>query len=667
MLECLYKDVLGCEVQNVRYIGGKSQLLSDIEQVISENTYGNESVFCDIFSGTGSVARYFKPKYEMHSNDLLHFSYVMQKATVENNHKPQFESLSKIGICDPIKFLEESKIDSTKLDVGAFFITQNYSPSDKCDRMYVSNNNALRIDFIRNTIEQWKERNLIDELEYYYLLAALIEGVPYVSNITGTYGAYLKKWDKRALKEFEMSRLDVFDNGQRNKSYNMDANKLIRELDGDILYLDPPYNSRQYAPNYHLLETISKYDNPQIKGVTGMRPYETEKSAFCNKNEVLDVFEDLIDKAKFSNIILSYSTQGLMTSAQIEKVFKKHGIENSYKRYDIPYRKYKSKIVKEDGGLQEYLFYVRKTIARPLRFSLAEPKQPYQIAFPSVKKTKYLKSPLNYIGGKYKLLPQILPLFPKNISTFVDLFAGGCNVGINVEANQVICNDINSKIIDMYKAFQTLGIQDIINQIESSIDIFALSKENEEGFIRFRDYYNKTQNPIDLYTLSCYSFNYQFRFNNNLQYNNPFGRNRSQFSENMRNNLLVFLEHIKKRNIVFTSQDFIEINLSDFTYEDMVYCDPPYLITTGSYNDGNRGFKDWKEKQETDLYNLLDELHRNDVRFALSNVLVHKGVRNEILFEWSKRYVMTVLNFDYSNSSYNTKKGDSVEVLVTNY
>jgi len=99
----------------------------------------------------------------------------------------------------------------------------------------------------------------------------------------------------------------------------------------------------------------------------------------------------------------------------------------------------------------------------------------------------------------------------------------------------------------------------------------------------------------------------------------------------------------------------------------MVYCDPPYLITTGSYNDGNRGFKDWKEKQEVALYELLDRLHNQGVNFALSNVLTHKGVRNEILLDWCKKYVVTHLNNDYSNSSYNSAKGESAEVLVTNY
>lgn len=646
----------------MRYIGGKSQLLGDIEAVIDENSLGRESVFCDIFSGTGSVARYFKPKYEVHSNDILHFSYVIQKATIENNDKPMFGKLAKIGIADPVKFLEET--DITNMAHSNFFVAENYAPNDHCGRMYISRRNAIRVDFIRNMIEEWRNSALIDEIEYYYLLASLIEGVPYVSNITGTYGAYLKKWDKRALKAFEMARLDVINNGRANQSYNMDANKLIREIDGDILYIDPPYNTRQYAPNYHLLETISRYDNPEIRGVTGMRPYDDVKSAFCVKAEVLEVFDDLIAKAKFSNIVMSYSTDGLMTSEQIEGVLKRHGVNGSYKRYNIPYRKYKSKIANETKTLQEYLFYIHKDIPHAKLF--IQP-QKAKITKPQTKRTKYLKSPLNYIGGKYKLLPQIMPLFPQKISTFVDLFAGGCNVGINVNAEHTVCNDLNTKIIAMYNVFKSTNTDDILARIEDNIRKYGLSKSNEQGFVDFRNYYNATGDPIDLYTLTCYSFNYQFRFNNNLEYNNPFGRDRSQFSANMKNNLIAFLERVKSSDITFVSQDFAKFDFSKLGSDDMVYCDPPYLITTGSYNDGNRGFKDWKEKQEIELYDLLDKLHNKGVKFALSNVLTHKGVRNEILIDWCKRYIVTRIDNDYSNSSYNTQKGNSTEVLISNY
>ncbi|MCL2386859.1 MAG: Dam family site-specific DNA-(adenine-N6)-methyltransferase [Defluviitaleaceae bacterium] len=637
----------------MRYIGGKSQLLGEIQSVINENAEGGERVFCDIFSGTGVVARHFKPQYEVHANDMLHFSYVLQKATIENNEIPMF---AKLGVADPIKYLEEATIPDAV--IGNRLIADNYAPNENCNRMYISEANAKRVDFIRNTIEKWASEKLINEAEYYYLLASLIEGIPFVSNITGTYGAYLKNWDRRALKAFEMVRLDIVNNGFANKSYNQDANKLIMEIEGDILYIDPPYNARQYAPNYHLLETISRYDNPEIKGVTGMRPYDDLKSDFCSKAKVLGVFEDLIAKAKFPNIVMSYSAEGLMTASQIEDTLKRFCIDGSFKRYDIAHRKYRSKIAGEEKTVKEHIFYARKNLPRTSVFTIKSAK---------ANEGKYLKSPLNYIGGKYKLLPQILPLFPPQINTFVDLFAGGCNVGINVPANHVICNDLNTKIIDMYGSFLALDTDEVIQRIKSRIAEFNLSKTNEQGFIDFRNYYNRTKDPIDLYTLACYSFNYQFRFNNNLEYNNPFGRNRSQFSENMRENLLAFMTRIKNKNISFTAQDFINVDLSNLGEGDMVYCDPPYYITTGSYNDGNRGFKDWKEQQEHDLYATLDRLHQQGVKIALSNVLEHKGARNEILLEWCKKYFVIPLKHNYSNSSYNTQKGESLEVLVVNY
>ena len=649
----------------MRFIGSKIALLNNIENVINENTTGKESSFCDIFSGTGAVAKHFKSKYEIYSNDLLYFSYIIQKATVENNNKPLFKKLKLIGIIDPIRYLEEFNIESKENQLERNFIYKNYSPNDYSNRMYISNENALRIDFIRRTIEAWKRESLINELEYYYLLASLIEGVPFISNITGTYGAYLKKWDKRALKKFEMSRLEVVNNKRKNKSYNMDANELIKELEGDILYIDPPYNSRQYAPNYHLLETISKYDYPEIYGVTGMRPYKDVKSDFCSKDKVLEVFDDLIEKAKFTNIIMSYSTDGLMTSNQIEEILKKHGDSKTYKKYSIPYRKYKSKKDSEMHILEEYIFYIKKNIDKKKYFNISNKK--IKVGKIATQRKKYIKSPLNYIGGKYKLLPQILPLFPKNIDTFVDLFCGGCNVAVNIDAQKIICNDINSKIIELYDFFMKNKIEKVIKEIEKNIKKFDLSKQNEEGFKKFREYYNKSKKPIDLYTLACYSFNYQIRFNNALEYNNPFGKNRSHFSENMKENLYNFVEVMHNLNIKFSNISFENFDLKKLSKKDIVYCDPPYFITTGSYNDGNRGFKDWKEEQEKILYTFLDKVNENGIKFALSNVIEHKGKSNKILKQWSKKYKIIELDFNYSNSSYNSKRGDSREVLIINY
>ena len=660
----------------MRFIGNKTNLLNDIAQVIKENCDGTEKVFCDIFSGTASVARFFKNRYKIISNDLLYFSYVLQKGTIENNEIPSFKKLEdRLNIHDVFDYLENIDIKQEKFNK---FIYENYSPNKKCERMYLTSENALRIDFIRNKIEEWRNKELINKNEYYYLLAALIEGVPFVSNITGTYGAYLKQWDKRAFKKFEMIRLNVIDNNVKNQCYNKNSNDLIQEISGDILYLDPPYNERQYLPNYHLLETIAKYDNPEIKGKTGIRVYNSEKSNYCIKNKVYSEMEELIKNAKFKHIIVSYNQDGLLSKNDIETILKKYGNKETYKLYEIPYKQYQNKLTKKLDIHYEYLFYISKTSKlqkEKIYFNIPitdlmmvnEESEKYEYSTDVVSRRKFLKSPLNYVGGKYKLLPQLLEYFPKEINTFVDMFSGGFNVGINVDSKKTICNDINSFIIDLYKELYKEPINNVLGHIQNRIDEYGLSKENEDGFKKFRVYYNKTKNPIDLYTLSCYSFNYQFRFNNDKEYNNPFGRNRSQFSENMRNNLILFTEKLKNMNIEFSSEQFDKLNLEDLTDKDFVYCDPPYLITTGSYNDGNRGFKDWKEEEELKLYDMLDNLNDKHIKFALSNVIEHKGKENKLLKEWSKKYKVIYLTSDYSNSSYNTKRDKSIEVLIVNY
>ncbi len=665
----------------MRYIGNKTNLLNNIKQVIEENCSGNEKVFCDLFSGTSSVARFFKNKYKIISNDILYFSYVLQKATISNNEIPNFEKLrNKLKAENILDYLETTKIDMKNIKT---FIYDNYSPNDNCERMYLTPENAKRIDYIRTNIEQWKKGELISENEYYYLLAALIEGVPFISNITGTYGAYLKKWDKRAFKRFEMIRLNVVNNYQENECYREDANELIKKISGDILYIDPPYNSRQYLPNYHLLETIARYDEPNINGKTGIRTYTKEKSNYCIKSKVYNELDELIKNAKFKHIIVSYNQEGILKKEEIEQILKKHGNENTYKLYQIPYKQYQNKLTKKMEQHYEYLFYIKKEqkidinniyikipILKKMQATLREDEEEYSYDIQNYTvdyHKKYIKSPLNYIGGKYKLLPQLMRYFPTDISTFVDLFSGGFNVGINVKSKKTVCNDINYFIIDLYKELYNDSVENILEKINNNIKLYGLSKENENAYKNFRIHYNETKDPIDLYTLTCYSFNYQFRFNNNREYNNPFGRNRSQFSENMKNNLILFSHKLKNMNVDFSSKEFDKVSIENLGNEDFIYCDPPYLITTGSYNDGNRGFKDWKEEEELKLYNFLDKANEKNIKFALSNVIEHKGKQNVLLKEWSKKYKIIYLDNDYSNSSYNTKKGKSKEVLIINY
>jgi adenine-specific DNA-methyltransferase len=883
----------------MRYIGGKSQLLSAIDAVVSEHVPGGGGLFCDIFAGTGSVARHFKSRFQVISNDILHFSYVIQKATVEANRPPAFERLRAAGIDDPVAYLETA---DPQLAVRCpFFITNNYAPdrpgadfrlalagtgrrdadggdggapgggggppetraegggglfpsecaggpdgkgggpafrgqailgpsgrpvSESCwgivfgpdgglagraqalppartapagifdssggkgvfsgtgpeaagapgfgplaeevleafegygcgddaevceerlgsggakplgrprgGRMYFTRANAERMDFIRHTIDAWRSAGLTTEAEYYHLLARLVEGVPSVSNTAGTYGAYLKSWDRRALKAFAMAPLEIVDNGKENRSYNMDANLLIREVEGEVLYVDPPYTCRQYGSNYHVLETVSRYDSPECRGVTGMRDSPGSRSAFCVRSEVEPAFDDLLDEARFKHIFVSYSTEGIMRPDRLEAVLRRHGASVSFRRYETPYRRYKCRVKGEGRRLCEYVFYVKKgrrkatrpptpdeamdaldVFARRLdrweavgggasavpahaecpfprnwcrnadgltpgmagfRRAGPGPAPAWQPPCPPSRAQRssqriaecreYLKSPFNYIGGKYKLLPQIIPRFPDGIGTLYDLFAGGCDVGINARASSVVCNDINKKIIAMYRAFQTRGLDEVLERIDGRINDFGLSEDNAKAYEAFRSFYNATGDPLDLFTLACYSFNYMFRFNSRMEYNNTFGRGRSRFTGTMRKNLVAFMDRIKSSNITFAAGDFSDADTGGLGRGDLVYCDPPYLIAQGIFNDGTRGFKRWGEKEEASLYRLLEDMDSRGVSFALTNVLAHKGQANRLLANWCRDYHVTVLESSYSNSSFNTRRGGSLEVLVTNY
>lgn len=343
----------------MRFIGCKTLLLDNIKGVIDKKAPDAKS-FCDIFSGTATVARYFKQWYEVYSNDLLYFSYVLQKGTVENDSIPKFLELKKkLSIDDPIAYfnsLEEP--DMKKLDQNKRFFQNTYAPIG--GRMYITDENALRIDFARNTVEEWYKDHLISEDEYFYLVACIVEGVPFVSNTSGTYGAFHKDWERRSYKRYEVYRLDVTKNGKNNKSYNCDGADLLKHISGDILYIDPPYNGRQYLPNYHVLETAAKYDFPEVRGVTGQRPYENQKSDFCLKTKVVPAFDELIGNAQFKHIILSYSTDGLMSVADVEKVMKKYGKPGTFRIYEIPYRRYKSRNATLTDQLKELLVYVEK-------------------------------------------------------------------------------------------------------------------------------------------------------------------------------------------------------------------------------------------------------------------------------------------------------------------
>ncbi len=332
----------------MRYIGNKENILENIYSILQSNNVSGKTFF-DFFAGTTNVGRFFKSKkYQIFSSDILYLSYCLQKAYIENNEEPKFENLinnlpkqnSENLFQNPLEIVESYL---TSLEGVEGFIYKNYTPSGTKElqqpRMYFIDENGKKIDAIRQQIENWKNEDLISESEYFILLTCLIETIGFYSNIAGVYAAFHKHWDFRALRPLELRTIQFVDNGKKNIVYNDDSMNLLDKIDVDILYLDPPYNERQYAPNYHILETIAKYDEPQLRGVTGMRDYSSQKSRFCNSTTALEDLDEIAKTAKYKFLVLSYNSEGIMPSEKIIETLKQYG---SVKLEQFEYARFKS-------------------------------------------------------------------------------------------------------------------------------------------------------------------------------------------------------------------------------------------------------------------------------------------------------------------------------------
>lgn len=306
----------------MNYIGSKFKLLSFIDETI-RNIVGEElleSVFCDIFAGTGAVGRYFKTKTKrIIANDCEFYSYVLNRNYI-GNHREMNERFSLLQTLNALP----PRIDG--------FIFQNYCLGGNGERQYFSDQNGQKMDAVRMQIEEWRIQDEIDEDMYYFLLCSLLESSDKVANTASVYGAYLKHLKKTAQKDLVLEPAEFEINKTNHFVYNEDANALIKKISGDILYLDPPYNSRQYGANYHLLNTIAKYNTFVPRGKTGMRNYA--RSKYCSGGTVTVEFDSLIRDAQFKYIFLSYNNEGLMTSETIRRIMEKYG------KYDVVQRKY---------------------------------------------------------------------------------------------------------------------------------------------------------------------------------------------------------------------------------------------------------------------------------------------------------------------------------------
>lgn len=340
----------------MRYLGSKRSLIQDIHTLLKHKNLLDQPsyTFLDVFAGTNTVSRSLKPYFKIITNDLLFFSYAISKGELVLNSPPNFDFMTKKLGLHPIDFFNDMKVPITKKG----FISKNYATINT-DRMFFTKLNAQKIDLIRNTLDIWRSEGFIDDAEYFYLLASLIEAVPFISNISGVYSAYLKSWDKRSLNPLQLKHPHIIDNHHTNEAYNLNANELVRNVSTDIAYIDPPYNGRQYLSNYHLLETIALNDCPKIEGVAGIRVDQQKNSDYCKKTKATHVFEDLIKNLSSTHTIMSYSSDGIMSKKMIIDILSSFNNPNSVEVIEIPYRKYKSKINNSDPVI-EYLFYAHK-------------------------------------------------------------------------------------------------------------------------------------------------------------------------------------------------------------------------------------------------------------------------------------------------------------------
>ena len=636
-------------INNRRYLGNKYRLLPFITSVITKNCE-NMNSFADIFAGTGAVASAFTDK-KLITNDNLYSNYIC--------HVAWFSS----------QIYSSDKIEQLVNFYNRITVANDNYMSNNFSNTFFNRADCRRIGFIREDIENRFSLNEINERERALLITSLLYAADKIANTCGHYDAYRQgvKFDKHLELSIPLPNGNL---NTDNVCYNEDTNELVKRISADLVYIDPPYNSRQYCDAYHLLENIARWEKPKVSGVARKMNRENIKSDYCT-NRATIAFENLISNINTNYILLSYNnmaqkgnerSNAKINDEDIMRVLTEKGKVKIFKQNYKPFSTGKSDICEHEERL--FLCVCNK------------------------KKYSFIQSPLNYTGGKFKLLDQILPYFPKKIDTFVDLFCGGCNVGVNVNANHVILNDNSPHLLYLYNTFKNLGKNDVLDLIDSIIKKYRLSRSskkgyifynsesstglgdyNKESFLKLRRDFNKKNEDytyyIMLYVLIIYAFNNQIRFNSKGEFNLPVGKR--DFNDKIKLKLCAFIDKLQEGSYSFSCEDFRKFDIMKLPRNSFVYCDPPYLITCATYNEQGR----WDEQCEQDLYAKLDEINKHKINFALSNVLSSKGKKNLLLEKWlnQRNYRTIHLNYSYSNSNYQIKNKMDItdEVLIINY
>lgn len=614
----------------MRFLGNKESITRQLSDLLDRKGLLDKNLtFFDAFCGTGSVSDALKGSFNIIANDNLSWCVTYTRGRI-CARDCNFE---KLGF-DPFNYLNAN---SDTID-GFFY--KNYSPGGS-KRMYFSPTNAGRIDYFRAKIEEWEKADLLSDNEHSYLLACLIESVSDVSNTAGVYGAFLKDWDSRSLKPIKFSKVDSRDADHlQTLFYNEKIEDIVPDIECDVLYLDPPYTQNQYGTQYHIFETVVLNDNPRISPVTGSRYTAPMRSDWSKEYKANILFDRVVAKTKAKYILFSYNNDGFLSRDFIEASLKRYGKPETYVCKKISYKKYRNWKTNGNKDHFEYLFFVEK-------------KRLEEVSY---------ESPLNYIGSKSKIIRDIKRNLPNDFETFIDSFGGGFNVGVNIKANRVVYNDINyfvKQLIESFRIEDTYNYLLYIRQIQRR---FGLENANSESYLQARQYYNslplEQRDPRLLYAIVQYGYQQQIRFNGEHDFNNPVGMR--WFNDRVLERMISFSRVLKERDLSFRSCDFTELT-NEITKDSIVYMDPPYRLTTGSYNDGKRGFEGWTVDHEKKLFKFADELNASGIRFMISYVLEHGGKTNVQLASWIEERGYRLINMDAVPGRKRK------EILVLNY
>lgn len=614
----------------MRFLGNKESLMPEIKLLLNKKGLLNKRLkLYDAFCGSGAVSNSLKDSFEIVAGDLLNWCVVYTRGRLQAA-KCKFKALG----FNPFDYLNQTKT----IEKGFFY--NNYSEGNS-NRKYFSPENAGRIDFFRNEIENWYNLKKINNDEYSYLLASLIESVSSVSNTAGVYGAFLKKWDARALKPIVFNSVNYEESSIFNhQCFTGRAEEFVDSVDCDVIYIDPPYTQNQYGTQYHILETLILQDEPSLSKITGSRPVTPMKSDWSKEYKVHVLFDRLISQTKAKHIVFSYSSSGILSKEFVSASMKRYGKEETFECIKIPYKKYRNHKTKADEEHFEYLFYVEKKHAEDVIY----------------------ESPLNYIGSKSLIIPDIKNILPANIGKFIDVFGGGFNVGANINAKSIVYNDLNHFAKQLTESFAIYDTAEYLQYINSTIKKFDLSIANQDSYKKARNYYNSL--PVEnrdikmLFVIIMYGFQQQIRFNSNYEFNNPVGMR--WMNDKVIEKLVSFSRVLKEKNIVFSTCNFSDYDRID--ENSFVYMDPPYRLTTGSYNDGKRGFKGWTLQHEKELREFADNLDSKGIKFMISYVLEHGGKHNDEVVRWCLEKGYKIVKVDDV-----PRRRPRKEVLILNY